>query len=294
MPSDEVLRTRVGDFAALVDGPADGPPVLLLHGFPELNVSWRYQLPALAAAGYRVVAPNLRGYPGSVRGGSYAPEALAGDVVAMIDALGAERAVVVGHDWGGAVAWTAARLHPERVAALAALNCPPFEVLVRALVRDRQQLRRSWYVLFFQLPVLPERLVVANMPGTLVAGSYNRAAWDRALLAPYARAFRTPADARGPITYYRHAMRRGLRPGRRRAPRIELPVLVLWGVHDRFLGRDLVSPEALLSTLAYGNEAEVHSIETAGHFVQNEAPDEVNEALLGWLARVVRPSAADG
>jgi pimeloyl-ACP methyl ester carboxylesterase len=294
--SAEILATARGDFEALVDGPAEGPLVLLLHGFPELNVSWRHQIPALAAAGYRVVAPNQRGYAGSVRGGSYATRDLAADVVAMLDALGADEAVIVGHDWGGAVAWTVAQLFPERVVSLVVMNCPPLQVLARAVLSNRAQLRRSWYILFLQVPVLPERFVARHMPGTLVAGSHNRSAWNRENLAPYAEAFATPRDARGPVNWYRGAVRSVVRDAVRRPlaalgrsgpvpRRIEAPVLVVWGMHDRFLGRELVSPEALLGTLAFDNTADVVDVPDAGHFVQNEAPDEVNEALLGWLGQ---------
>lgn len=279
----EALRTTRGSFEVLVDGPADGPIVLLLHGFPELGVSWRHQVPALAAAGFRAVAPNQRGYAGSVGGGSCRTVDLAEDVIAMLDALGAERAVVVGHDWGGAVAWTVAHLHAERVSAVVAMNCPPPRVLARALLRSPTQLRRSWYVVFFQLPVLPERFVSRRMPGLLVAGSYNRSAWDRDVLAPYAEAFATPAQAHGPVNWYRAAVGEALWARGPKLRPIEVPVLVIWGMHDRFLGRELVDPGALRTTLADGVRAEVVEIPDAGHFVQNEAPESVNAALLDWL-----------
>jgi pimeloyl-ACP methyl ester carboxylesterase len=203
----------------------------------------------------------------------------------MLDALGAQRAVVVGHDWGGGVAWTVAHLHPDRVSALVAMNCPPPAVLMRHMLRSPRQLRRSWYMLFFQVPRLPERFVVQHMPGTLVAGSYNRSAWNRELLAPYAEAFATEEDARGPVNWYRGALRSALSSAGRSLRPIDAPTLVIWGVHDQFLGRELVSPEALRRSLAYGNVADVAWIESAGHFVQNEAPDEVNAALLDWLAQ---------
>jgi pimeloyl-ACP methyl ester carboxylesterase len=182
------------------------------------------------------------------------------------------------------VAWTVARQHPERVSALVVMNCPPPEVLGRALLANPRQLRKSWYMLFFQLPVLPERFVVSHMPGTLVAGSYNRSAWNRESLAPYAEAFRTEADAHGPVSWYRAALRG---PLRRSHPsgRIGVPVLIIWGVHDRFLGQELISSRALRPVLSYANEPDVVRIESAGHFVQNEAPEEVNAALLDWLAR---------
>ncbi|HEX6888431.1 MAG TPA: alpha/beta hydrolase [Candidatus Nanopelagicales bacterium] len=280
----EVLHTARGDFAAIVAGPSEGPVVLLLHGFPELNLSWRHQVPALAAAGYRVVAPNQRGYAGSVRDGSYATVDLAADAVAMLDAVGAERAVVVGHDWGGGVAWTIAQAFPERVAALAVLNCPPPSVLRDSYLRNPRQLARSWYVFFFQLPVLPERFVAGRVPRMLVGGSYNRGAWNRALLTPYSDAFASADDVHGPINWYRGAFRSMRNLAGRGAQRITAPVLIIWGVHDMFLGHELVSSASLRPVLSYANEPDLVLIEEAGHFVQNEAPDEVNRALLEWLA----------
>ena len=288
MPSSELIHTSRGDFTTMVAGPAEGVPVLLLHGFPELNVSWRHQLPALAEAGYRAVAPNQRGYPGSARSGSYAAVDLADDIAAMLDSLGIERAVIVGHDWGGGVAWTFAQRHTDRTSALVAMNCPPPSVLARRLTRDPRQIAKSWYMFFFQLPVLPERFLVRGMPGMLVGGSYNRKAWNRQSLAPYAEAFAGPADAHGPVNWYRSALRGAVRsalPGGAQPTPITAPVLVIWGVHDRFLGQDLVSPAALRPVLAFGNTADLVLIDSAGHYVQNEAPDEVNAALLDWLER---------
>jgi pimeloyl-ACP methyl ester carboxylesterase len=279
-----LLQTARGTFDVIMDGPQDGPVVILLHGFPELNISWRHQIPALAAAGYRVVAPNQRGYAGSVRDGSYATPDLAADVVAMLDAVGAERAVVVGHDWGGAVAWTVAHLYPHRVSALVAMNCPPPRVLAAHLVRSPRQLRKSWYMFFFQLPILPERFVTRSMPGMLRGGSHVREVWNRESLTPYAEAFATADDAHGPINWYRGAFRGALRGSGRHLHPIAVPVLIIWGVHDAFLGMELVSPQALRGTFAFPNEATVVPIESAGHFVQNEAPEQVNAALLGWLA----------
>ena len=158
------------------------------------------------------------------------------------------------------------------------MNCPPPRVLAEHLLRSPRQLRKSWYMFFFQLPVLPERFVSRSMPGMLRGGSYVREVWNRETLTPYGEAFATADDARGRSTgtAVRSAARCvGPAPlGAHLAP-IAAPVLIIWGVHDAFLGQELVSPEALRGTLAFPNEATVVPIESAGHFVQNEAAEEV-------------------
>ena len=273
---------------ALAAGPESGPLVVLLHGFPELGRSWRNQLPALGAAGYRAVAPDQRGYGDTDLHGPYDVGTLARDVVELVRALGRERATLVGHDWGGAVAWRVAREYPEVVERLAALNCPPPEVLVRMLRSSLGQLRRSWYMLFFQLPRLPERRLsrdgAAVVARALVGGSHVRSAWPAEELDLYQAAFARPGRAKAAIDWYRAAFRRALRPrGRRPLPLVSVPTLVLWGVEDRFLGLELVDRGRLSEVFVPGNEPEIVLIESAGHFVQNEAPQRVNEELLRWL-----------
>jgi pimeloyl-ACP methyl ester carboxylesterase len=275
-------------FHALADGPADGPLVLCLHGFPELGRSWRHQLPALASAGYRAVAPDLRGYGETELRGPFDLPTLVGDVAGLVAVLGRERAVVMGHDWGGAVAWSVAARRPSVVGRLVVLNCPPPQNLARAIVRSPAQLRRSWYVLFFQLPWLPERRMAANaaevVGRALVGGSHRREAWTREEVNAYRAAFARPGRAKAAIDWYRAGFRRSVRPRRGRArATVAAPTLVLWGVEDRFLGRELVTLERLRDAFSEGNVPSVVLIEDAGHFVQNEAPERVNDELLRWL-----------
>jgi pimeloyl-ACP methyl ester carboxylesterase len=213
---------------------------------------------------------------------------LVDDAAGLVAALGRERATVVGHDWGGAVAWSLAALRPAVVERLVVLNCPPPQELARAIVRSPTQLRRSWYVLFFQLPRLPERRMAADgaavVARALVGGSHRRGVWPDDELATYRAAFARPGRAKAAIDWYRAAFRRSLRPRRgRRWPRISAPTLVLWGVEDRFLVRELVGAESLRRALTEGTLPTVVWIEDAGHFVQNEAPERVNAELLRWL-----------
>ena len=275
-------------FHAHADGPDDGPLVLCLHGFPELGRSWRHQLPALGGAGYRAVAPDLRGYGKTELRGPFDLPTLVGDVVGLVGDLGRERAILLGHDWGGAVAWSVAARRPAVVEKLVVLNCPPPQELARAILHSPAQLRRSWYVFFFQLPWLPERRMAANcaevVARALVGGSHQRDAWPREEIEEYRVAFARPGRAKAAIDWYRAGFRHSLRPrrGRRIGP-VTAPTLVLWGVEDRFLGAELATPERLRRALADGNGPTVVLIDGAGHFVQNEAPERVNAELLRWL-----------
>jgi pimeloyl-ACP methyl ester carboxylesterase len=284
----EEIRFRANGipFFALADGPAQGKLVLLLHGFPELCLSWRHQLPALAAAGFRAVAPDLRGYGRSGgREGPFDLRTLAADVAGMVEALGYPRAAVVGHDWGGAAAWGAAGYQPQAVERLAVLNCPHPTVLKRELLRNPRQLLRSWYMFFFLIPRLPEWLVTRNgaveVGRMLRGGSYVRAAFPWEDTAPYREAFLQPGAARAALGYYRASFRRRP-PGAPRPRPIRVPTLVVWGARDRFLCRETIAPEKMARFFA-GAGPEVRFIEEAGHFVQNEAPEAVNRELLAFL-----------
>ena len=287
----EELSLQANDlrFRALAAGPKDGPLVLLLHGFPEGAESWRHQLPALADAGYRAVAPALRGYGQTEVRGPYDPWTLTEDIAALVGALRSERAVIAGHDWGGLVAWLSAVFRPEVVARLVVLNAPHPGAFMRMAAKSPRQLVRSSYALFFQLPWLPERLFSwrrgAIVERALHTGTHVPDPWTEEQLAAYRRAFADPARARAALGYYRAAAPHSLALYRAAKARpIAAPTLVLWGVHDPTLRRELVSRDRLAPWFAPGNVPEVRFLEEAGHFVQNEAPERVNEELLRWLA----------
>lgn len=264
-------------------GPPDGRPVVLLHGFPEFWWSWRRQIPALAAAGYRVVAPDLRGYHRSSkpRGvGAYRIDRLAGDLRALLDDLGPAPHAVVAHDWGAAHAFYAALVFPERFAGLAILNGPHPLAFRRALFHDPAQRRRSRYVFWFQLPWIPERKLLEDGARRLRAmfrrtsrpGTFSDAELDR-----YAAAAAIPGAMTSMLHWYRAALRR-------RAPAppgggVVPPVRILWGIDDAALGEPLLD-----ATASRCRDVEVFRLAGAGHWVQHEAPDRVNELLLDFLA----------
>jgi epoxide hydrolase 4 len=264
-------------------GPPDGPGVVLLHGFPDFWYSWRHQIPALAAAGLRVIAPDMRGYnlsskPAEVS--AYEPRRLATDIRDLIRERGLERAGVAGHDWGAAVAWVAAMAHPEVVERLAILNVPHPRRMLDALRRPGPQLAKSWYMFFFQLRWLPERAVRAGdwrafrygfehdaRPGAFTAQDIDR----------YREAWAQPGAITATINYYRASMRRPGAARRGALGPVTAPTLVIWGERDRYLGAELAEPDP---ADVPGLERVVRLPE-ASHWVQHDEPDRVSELLIG-------------
>jgi pimeloyl-ACP methyl ester carboxylesterase len=260
----------------------EGPLVLLLHGFPETSRAWRKQMPALATR-FRVVAPDLRGFGASDKPkgiAAYRTSVLADDIVELIHAFDAERAHVVGHDWGGGVAWTVAIEHPQAVDRLAVLNCPHPSVMARALRSNWAQIRKSWYIFAFQIPSLPEWALRRDGARAL-KNALRRAAkpgtFSDADLYEYAHAFSAPGAATAAINYYRAAARS--RPPSGKKKKISAPTLVIWGEDDFALGIELTRGMDGL----FEREPRVEYLPDTGHFVMEERPDLVNRLLLDFL-----------
>ena len=275
------FRTNGVELHGVAAGPPDGPLIVLLHGFPEFWYGWRHQIGPLAAAGLRVLAPDLRGYNLSSkpdRIAAYTLDALADDVLGLADALGRRRFAVVGHDWGGILAWHLAARDPERVERAAVLNAP-HPGTMRAYARAHpSQMAKSWYVAFFRLPALPEAmlraadfawlrngLVRSSRPGTFRPEDLRR----------YREAWSQPGAITGGLNWYR-ALR--LRSGTPKPLQIHVPVRVIWGDRDAFLNRDLA--EAGLASCERG---EAFHLADATHWVQHEEPERVNRLLLDFL-----------
>lgn len=275
---------------ALAAGPKEGPLVMLLHGFPEFSESWSEVLPLLAERGFRAVAPDLRGYGKTDKPKhGYDVHTLARDVAAMIELLSKRgRAHVVGHDWGGVVAYHLAAYEPERVEHLAVVNAPHPEVMTLRLWNP-EQLLRSWYMLFFQLPLLPERVLTlreARLIPRMIAGSMK----DRRRFPPeraekYAQNFMQPGVASAALAYYRENLRGRLRPSRLRGiferyPKIRAPFRLVWGEADAALGN------ALTVDLDpwFEHPPRVDYLPGVGHFAPIEAPEQVAKSLLEHLA----------
>jgi epoxide hydrolase 4 len=271
-------------------GDPEDPLVVLLHGFPEFWYAWRHQIHHLAAAGYHVFAPDMRGYNRSSKPPgieSYRLTHLTGDVVELIRGTEHERATVVGHDWGGVVAWELAHRHPEVLHRLAVCNAPHLDALAREL-RSPRQLRRSWYAGAFQVPKLPELFLDRGEYGwlrrLLEIGPTTPEAFSAGDIQRYRRAIARPGALRAALNYYRALVRTRLRRrlGRldppERATRTDVPTLLIWGDRDAALGvgltRDL---DRWVSNLR------IEHLPEASHWVQNDAPDRVNDLLCDFL-----------
>jgi pimeloyl-ACP methyl ester carboxylesterase len=266
---------------AVTAGPKDGRVVVLLHGFPEFWFGWRKQIAPLANAGFRVIVPDQRGYnlSGKPRDmASYALKELVSDIVAIADQLSQEKIFLAGHDWGAAVAWSTAMLHPERIAGLVILNVPHPSVMRRFLNTRVRQMLRSWYIFFFQIPWLPERLFSAFdfYFGTRALVRSSRAGtFSQADLAQY----RTAWSQRGALTTMMHWYRVGFRHHTKFPDRtVRVPTRILWGERDKFL-----MPEMARESLCYCTNAELFPFPEATHWLQHEEPEKVSQLLADFF-----------
>jgi len=269
-----------------IDEAGEGDDVaLLLHGFPESRISWRGQLPALAALGWRAVAPDLRGYGESSRPdgrAAYRLEHLVTDVACMFDVLGARRRLLIAHDWGALIAWVFAIEQARPLDGLIILNVPHPAVFAAHLRHSPSQLLRSWYALFFQLPWLPEALTTAR-GARLVGEAFVRTAADPACFPPrvideYRANASRPGAMTAMINYYRANAARLAQWPATRTPPIDTPTLMLWGERDPFLGVGL--------TQGYGpyvTDFTLRRFPEVSHWIQQEASEAVNQAMASWM-----------
>lgn len=280
------IPISAGVLHARCAGPEDGTVVILLHGFPEFWYGWRNQIGALASAGYRVVAVDQRGYnesskPATV--GDYALSELRSDVIAVADALGQERVCLAGHDWGGIVAWEVGMQNPERLSRMVILNVPHPAAARRFLTSSPRQMLRSWYVLFFQLPGIPERFFSARgfEAGVQALTKSSRAgAFTEDELQEYKRAWAQPGALTGMINWYRALVRYSRREDLAETA-IRVPTRILWGKRDEFL-----LPELASASLKYCGDGDLVEFESASHWLHHEEPDRVNAAMIEWFKAV--------
>jgi pimeloyl-ACP methyl ester carboxylesterase len=260
-------------------GPEDGELVILLHGFPEFWYGWREQIPALALAGYRVWVPDQRGYnlsekPKGLK--NYTLDVLTKDVIDLITVARREKAYLVGHDWGGIVAWWTAMTHPKRLKKLAILNAPHPSVARKQMTTNPGQMLKSAYFGLFQIPWLPEKIMLregAAVARTLFTATATRNAFSDEDIAEYRRAWQAPGAATGMLNWYRAVVQRGT--PKLNSSRVHVPTLLMWGVNDAALSREM-APESL----RYCDDGRLVWFEKATHWVQHDEPLRVSELLV--------------
>ena len=275
-----ILRANGLDFAC--DEAGEGTDVALcLHGFPESRFSWRYQLPFLAAQGWRAVAPDLRGYGGSSRPigkSAYHIDHLVDDVVGMFDALKPRRKLLVAHDWGAVIAWVVAMRRAVDLDGLVIMNVPHPTVFADLIRHYWPQRLKSWYVAFFQIPWLPEVMLRQNRAEGIAKAFLNMAidkgAFPPDVLEHYRQNALIPGALTAMINYYRANL--GILD--EKGTPIDVPTLMLWGEEDTALDVKL--------TEGYGPHVRDFTLRRfpgVSHWVQQEAPGPVNAAMLAWL-----------
>jgi pimeloyl-ACP methyl ester carboxylesterase len=257
---------------------------LLLHGFPESKHSWRFQMPLLAEMGYLVWAPNLRGYGKSDRPravSDYHIDKLVADVAGLIDASGAKETVLIAHDWGAIIAWHFAIRKVRPLSRLVIMNVP-HPVRFAEAMRSWAQLKKSWYVFFFQIPWLPERLLAAR-GAEAVGRAFTDMAVDKSRFpAPVVQEYRRnalePGAMRAMINYYRAALRAGSKAMAPDPATVDVPTLMIWGEEDSALGK-----ETTYGTEKFVADFTIRYLPGVSHWVQQEAPERVNGMLAAWL-----------
>lgn len=280
---------QVGDVQLHVvfAGPEDGEPIIFLHGFPEFWYGWSKQIPYFAEKGYRVIVPDQRGYNLSDKPDgkdAYYIDTLATDVKNLAEALGYEKIYLVGHDWGAAVSWRVAMMYPDLLKKLTILNVPHVDVMQAEFKKlNFAQLFKSWYILFFQLPNIPEAIMSRNNYQSLadtLKGTSNTGSFSDADLEQYRMAWSQDGALTSMINWYRAMVQSASQKNTDYSSRITMQTLILWGENDVALTKEL----ALLST-EYCDDAELVYYPKATHWVQQDEADDVNQRILEFISQ---------
>lgn len=277
-------RIQVGKIQlnVLETGPEDGFPLLFLHGFPDFHYGWYKQIPVFEERGYRIIAPDQRGYNLSDKPAgldAYRLPELGRDLINLLDAFKIEKACLIGHDWGGAVGWWLAHHHPERVHGFMALNIPHPQVFTEYIRSQRSQLLKSWYMFFFQLPGLPEWLLSRgnwlHFAQSLKGGA-KRGAFSEQDLQKYIKAWSQPGAFSAMLNWYRAALQK--KPPDFPATAVKPPVMIVWGERDAYLEAGLAEP-----SLARCQQGRLVKLPYAGHWVQHDETEHVNDLIQDFV-----------
>jgi pimeloyl-ACP methyl ester carboxylesterase len=288
--STEKLVLRHGELAFSALAAGEGPVVLMLHGFPDTPATFTHQLSALAAAGYRALAPTMRGYAPEAQPehGDYHGIRMAEDVVAWAETLSDGPVHLVGHDWGANIAYAAAALAPERFASLTTMAVPHPVRFGEAFATNPEQQARSAYILAFQAPGVEDQIIADDCAYLEALWRAWSPGWDvpAVLLAEMKSAFHQPGVARAALEYYRQAFDAASPAGQATAALfmqpLQVPTLGIYGAEDQCITADVFTGAMRTEDFAAGVKLE--TIPGAGHFCHAEAPDAVNAALISWLA----------
>jgi len=284
----EFRLLHINDIAlhVVLAGPANGKPLIFLHGFPEFWFAWRHQIDHFVSLEYRVIIPDQRGYnlsdkPAGVA--SYSIDLLATDVVGVLDNVAGSKAFVAGHDWGAAVSWYLAARYSDRIHRAAMLSVPHPRVFINNLIMSPGQLRRSWYIFFFQVPWLPEFIMHRRDWALLVRGLQNTSApgvFSDSDLKQYKESWARKGALTAMLNWYRAAL---FRPSKLaldpEGSRVKVPALLIWGKKDRFAGEAMAR-----QSLQYCDDGRLEIFETASHWVQHEEPAQLNNLLSEFFA----------
>lgn len=277
----EYIETNGITLHVAVTGPEDGELVILLHGFPDFWYGWRKQIEVLTEAGYRVAVPDQRGYNKSDKSKgkkAYVINELGQDIIGLIKHFKREDAVIIGHDWGGAVGWHLTSTHPELVQKFIAINIPHMGIFPKALLKTPSQLIKSLYMVFFQIPILPEiKLSGRNFKNTaqVLKSSSRKGTFTESDIREYKRAWSKSGALTAMLNWYR-ALPSSMKHIKK--DKIEVPVKIIWGEKDRFLSKTLAE-----ESLQFINATSVTWIKGATHWVNQEEADVVNKEILKVL-----------
>lgn len=259
-------------------GPADGPLIILLHGFPDTWYCWRYQIDLLVEKGYHVILPDQRGYNKSEKPqaiADYSLDHLSNDIIEIIKYYNWQNAILMGHDWGGCVAWYTALRFPKFIKSLLICNMPHPKVMQTELKKSPLQLLKSWYIFFFQIPFIPEfSLKLGNFftfRHNLKLKKYTQEEQQK-----YLQAWRQPGALKAMINWYRASLR--YPPQKMKSSRLSLPVIMIWGEKDPYLGVNLAK-----KSIDFCENGELHLIKNAGHWVHLEESEKANQLIDRFL-----------
>lgn len=277
----EMISTNGVELHTLTAGDQSNPLIILLHGFPEFMKGWERQVDDLVEAGFFVVVPDQRGYgksdkPRGIK--NYKMSTLSMDIIGLVDHFKRDRAIIAGHDWGAAVAWYLTAHYPDRVEKLVIVNVPHGSVFAKYLKTDKEQKKKSSYILQFQVPLLPQWLFTKsnfNLGVKTLARTSIRGTFDDEDFEEYRQAWGNTKGVSRMIDWYRAAF---WKKSKVSETKIRPPTLIIWGENDRFLKKEMAK-----DSLEYCDDGRLEHIEEATHWILHEKPETVNPLMVSFL-----------